>query len=158
MSKSIRVQTNDPTKSNIRLQISGQVEKFVTIQPMMASMIGFSSEPIESKVRIIPEEKYPFKILEVKAEKGGHIAYKLEEKTFSEPPEPGKPKSEEPEAEKPKIEKSGYELTVENIKKDPGRYRDFIYLKTDSEVRPEIVIKVFGNIFGDKKQQSKGEK
>jgi hypothetical protein len=37
-------------------------------------------------------------------------------------------------------------LIVENLKKAGGYYLDTIYLKTDSKIRPEIKIRVYGNI------------
>ncbi len=37
-------------------------------------------------------------------------------------------------------------LTVENLKKEQGRYSDTIILKTDSKIRPEIKISVAGVI------------
>ncbi len=46
--------------------------------------------------------------------------------------------------------KKGYVLTVENLKKDKGRYKDSIYLSTDSKVLSEIEIYVQGRIFAPK--------
>jgi hypothetical protein len=40
----------------------------------------------------------------------------------------------------------GYVLTVENLKNDKGRYFDTIKLTTDSKLRPEIKIHVYGYI------------
>jgi hypothetical protein len=39
-----------------------------------------------------------------------------------------------------------YVLTVENLKNDTGRYFDTIKLTTDSKIRPEIKIYVYGYI------------
>jgi len=39
-----------------------------------------------------------------------------------------------------------YVLTVENLKNDTGRYFDTIKLATDSKLRPEIKIYVYGYI------------
>ena len=44
-------------------------------------------------------------------------------------------------------EKKGYLLTVENTRKEKGRYRDTIVLKTTSKIRPELEIGVSGNIY-----------
>ena len=78
---------------------------------------------------IIPEEKYPFKIVEAVANIGENINYKLEEIK--------------------KSKRSEYLLTVKNLKKTKGRYFDVIILKTTSKIRPEIKIKVYGNILGE---------
>ncbi len=41
---------------------------------------------------------------------------------------------------------AGYILTVENLKKEKGRYYDMISLKTDSKIKPLIKINVYGQI------------
>jgi hypothetical protein len=81
---------------------------------------------LSGSLTIIPEEKYPFKIVEAVANIEENINYKLEEIK--------------------KSNRSGYLLTVENLKKTKGRYFDVIILKTTSKIRPEIKIKVYGNI------------
>jgi len=77
-------------------------------------------------VKIIPEEKYPFKIVGDRTIHNQNFHYKLEEVKRST--------------------KTEYVLTVENLKKEKGRYSDTIKLKTDSKIRPEIRIRVYGNI------------
>jgi hypothetical protein len=131
MNKSIRVETNDPNNKNFNLKITGDVEKFVTISPSRLRLSGESGASIKGSVKIIPEKKYPFKILSVSAKNGKDIHQELKEAEHKE----GK----------------GYLLTVENIKKDAGRYFDVITLKTDSKIRPEIQISVYGNISSKKK-------
>ena len=81
--------------------------------------------PIRSTVKIIPEKKYPFSILSVKAKNGAHILYSLH---------------------KIKGKKKGYLLYVRNILKKAGFYRDSIILKTDSKIQPEIPIMVYARI------------
>jgi hypothetical protein len=44
-------------------------------------------------------------------------------------------------------ERKRYKLTVTNLKREKARYFDTIVLKTDSDVRPELKISVYGNIF-----------
>jgi len=96
---------------------------------------GFAGDQIIKTVKIIPEEKYPFKIGGDRTIQTKNIRYELEEVNRSK-----------------KIE---YVLTVVNLKKEKGRYFDTIKLKTDSKIRPEIKIRVYGNINdrppGDKK-------
>jgi hypothetical protein len=102
------------------------VEKFVTITPNNAILRGFVGDQLKTTVKIIPEDKYPFKIIESKAIDGKNIRFKLEEHKLSKGIE--------------------YVLTVENLKKDKGRYYDNISLKTDSKIRPMIRIRVNGTI------------
>jgi len=131
MNKSIRVETNDPNNKNFNLIITGYVEKFATISSSRIRLSGESGASIKSSVKIIPEKKYPFKILSVSTKNGNNIHQELKETDHKE----GK----------------GYLLTVENIKKDAGRYFDVITLKTDSKIRPEIQISVYGNLSPKKK-------
>ncbi len=126
MNKSITVETNDQKNPKLNLTVFGMVEKFVTIIPKNVILRGFVGDQLKTTVKIIPEEKYPFKIIESKAINGKNIRFKLEEHKLSKEME--------------------YVLTVENLKKDKGRYSDNISLKTDSEIRPLIRISVNGSI------------
>jgi hypothetical protein len=124
MRKTAGVYSNDKTRPRQDLVISGQVEKFVTIRPQHANMRGFVGDPIKATVTIIPEKKYPFKILNLRAKDGKYIKYQLEETKESDT--------------------TVYKLIVENLKTDAGRYYDSIILETDSKIRPELNVRVYG--------------
>ena len=124
MRKTAGVYTNDKTRPRQDLVISGEVEKFVTIRPQHANMRGFVGDPIKGTVTIIPEKKYPFKILNLRAKDGKYIKYQLEEIKESD--------------------SMAYTLNIENLKKDAGRYYDSIILETDSKIRPQLSIRVYG--------------
>ena len=126
MNKNITVETNDQKNPNLNLAVFGMVDKFVTIIPKNVILRGFIGDQLKTTVKIIPEEKYPFKIIESKAINGKNIRFELEEHKLSKGME--------------------YVLTVENLKKDEGRYIDNISLKTDSKIRPLIRINVNGSI------------
>ena len=124
MRKTAGVYTNDKMHPRQDLVISGQVERFVTIRPQHANMRGYVGDPIKGSVTITPEKKYPFKILNLRAKDGKYIKYQLEE-----------------------IKESGttaYSLNIENLKTDAGRYYDAIILETDSKIRPQLNVKVYG--------------
>jgi len=87
---------------------------------------GFAPDPIVRTVKIIPEEKYPFKMVGDRTVNKKYISYELKEVKRSE--------------------KTEYVLTVANLKKEKGRYFETIKLKTDSKIRPEISIRVYGYI------------
>lgn len=110
------------------LNISGSVKNFATITPSNVRLYGKVGEPVKETVRIVPENSYPFKILEAKAQIGRDIRYEL----TSEKQTPG----------------GAYLLTVENLKQEAGRYYDTIFLVTDSRVKPKISIQVYGKISG----------
>ncbi len=124
MKKTAGVYTNDRSRPRQDLVISGPVEKFATIRPQHISLRGYAGDAIKSKVTIIPEKKYAFRILNARAINGGNINIKLGE-----------------------VKKSGgqaYELNVENLKNETGRYYDTIILTTDSQIRPELSVRVYG--------------
>ncbi len=108
------------------LIISGQVDKFVTIRPQHINLRGYAGDTIKASVSLIPEKKYPFKIQKVSARDGNNIRFQLEEVELSD--------------------NGAYELTVENLKQDTGRYFDTIVLETDSKVRPQLNVQVYGNL------------
>lgn len=126
--KTIQVMTTDPQKPVSQLTISGPVKNFATITPSNVRLYGKVGEPVKETVRIVPENSYPFKILETKAQIGRDIRYEL----TSEQQAPG----------------GAYLLTVENLKQETGRYYDTIFLVTDSRVKPKISIQVYGKISG----------
>ncbi len=126
-SEGISVYTNDPEKQRLRLTVRGRVNNFVTIRPNRVRMTGAAGDEIKTTVKVIPEEQYPFKILETKTLKENNIKVTLDEVTEGNDTE--------------------YRVTVENLKNKRARYYDAVILKTDSDIRPEIKISVYGNIF-----------
>jgi len=132
MKKTAGVYTNDKNHPRLDLVITGQVEKFVTIRPKHINLRGYSGDTLKTSVSLVPEKKYPFKILSVRATDGKNIKYQLEEVELSA--------------------NGAYELTVENLKQDTGRYFDTIILETDSKIRPQLSIRVYGNLRPRKKQ------
>jgi hypothetical protein len=120
------VKTNNPNPPVFYLTIVGNIQNFVTIVPKRVVLRGVAGNQIKAVVKIIPEDKYPFKIEDVKASNTKNIRFNLEKARRSK--------------------KMEYVLTVENLKKDKGRYFSTIKLKTDSKIRPEIKINVLGNI------------
>ena len=132
MRKSASVFTNDKTRPRQDLIITGQVERFVTIRPQHANMRGFVGDPIKGSVTIIPEKKYPFKILNLRAKDGKYIKYQLEETKESDT--------------------TAYRLNIENVKTDAGRYYDAIILETDSKIRPQLNVRVYGYLRARKTQ------
>ena len=99
---------------------------------------GVVGEPLKRQVSIVPEKKYPFTILEAKAKQGANITCDLEALENSP--------------------NGGYRLTVENVRKDKGRYFDTVVLKTSSPIQPVINIRVYGNLFEPKPKPKAKEK
>ena len=77
LKKKAIVFTNDKKNPKINLTIAGSVEKFVTITPRWVKLSGAAGQELKSDVKIIPEEKYPFKIINVSSKKGANIRVEL---------------------------------------------------------------------------------
>jgi len=84
---------------------------------------GYVGETMQKEVRIIPREKYPFKIVTSNAQYGKDILFQINENKIGEATE--------------------YLLKVKNIKKEKGVYRDKIILQTNSEIKPTLKISVY---------------
>ena len=102
------------------------MEKFVDLNPRYVRLTGRIGDKIAVPVTIVPTSKFPFKIKEVNAKTGTAIKYSL--------------------VERAREEGGGYELLVENIRKEKGRYTDVLTLSTDSEIQPRLLVRVYGNI------------
>jgi len=100
---------------------------FAKITPPLVRFSGPAGRELTQQVEIVPEEKYPFKIVDSKALDGKHIRFKVKETTLSD--------------------QAGYVVNIENTKTDAGAYQDKIVLQTDSKIQPELTIKVYGNIY-----------
>jgi hypothetical protein len=124
MSKTAEILTDDTQKPKHKLVIAGKVEKFVTVIPRAVSLRGFVGDPIKKSVSIIPEEKYKFKITNARAKNGKFIDFELEEIKGAK--------------------RTEYSLTVRNLRKEKGRYSDLIILETDSKIRPNVNVRVYG--------------
>ena len=108
----------------IKLIISGPVDRFALIKPTIVSLRGYAGASIKRVVAIRPLPQYPFRITDIRARSGRFIRFDLKDDT-----QPGK---------------NGYLLTVENTRAERGSYRDNIIVKTDSSVRPELNLPVYG--------------
>ena len=104
----------------------GTVERFAAIEPGFAKLFGRAGEDIHATIRIVPEERYPFRILGPMEEQTDNVHYMLSRLDI-----PGR---------------QGYLLTVKNVREEKGRYFEQIVLKTDSPLKPEIKIKVYGHV------------
>nr|CBX29693.1 hypothetical protein N47_J06740 [uncultured Desulfobacterium sp.] len=125
--KNIVVYTNDKKKPKTYLAVRGIVEKIVDVRPNKVFLSGPSDKEISVSVVVVPEEKYPFNIKDVKAQNSNNIAVNLEKEKESNPKQ--------------------YTLIVKNIATVKGKYYDWIIIRTDSSINNEIKIPVIGNIY-----------
>jgi hypothetical protein len=118
--------TNVKQQASVKLTVMGDVIKFVNLAPSRVTLKGQAGQPIKQIVTITPQDNYPFKIIEAKAGEGKHIRFTLKELKTAPKPQ--------------------YQLIVENLKQEQGRYYDFIRLKPDMTNLPEIKVWVYGTI------------
>jgi hypothetical protein len=127
--KGFTVFTNDPGKAKVRLQVSGRVNAYLTVAPHFVRFIGRVNQPLKQLVKITPLEGHPVTIKEVRVQQPQNLRYEL--KPLGNPPG-----------------RAGYELVVENARRDPGNYQDSITILTDSKEKPSITIPVYARIHG----------
>ncbi|MDX9786984.1 MAG: hypothetical protein RBT11_09420 [Desulfobacterales bacterium] len=121
--------TNDSVNPKHTLIVTGQIDKLYALSPKRLRLVGTIGTQIKQALRLDTQEKYPLKLIAVRAKQGKHIQYRFEE------------------VENQK--NSTYQITVENTKKEVGSYLDTLYLVTDSKIRPEIEVPVYGLIQPD---------
>ena len=105
------------------------------LSPRYIRLTGRIGDKITVPVTIVPTSKYPFKIKDVKARTGTAIKYSLSERS--------------------QAEGGGYSLLVENTRNVKGRYVDVLTLSTDSDIQPQLTLRVYGNILASAESQSK---
>ncbi len=105
------------------------------LNPRYVRLTGRIGDKIAVPVIIVPTSKYPFKIKEVTARTGNAIKYALTERS--------------------QAEGGGYNLLVENTRTEKGRYADVLTLSTDSDIQPQLLVRVYGNIIDPAKAKPK---
>jgi hypothetical protein len=122
LEKSADVMTNDPKEPVVNLRMAGQVDRFAAITPRMLSLRGASGETLRGSVSIVPEEKYPFRVLGVYPVEG-KLKVQLDEVTQDG--------------------KKAYALQVENLRNEAGSFNDTVRVKTDHPLQPEMDVRVY---------------
>jgi len=117
----IRGDCNDPDNEHFDLTIEGHVDPILIIEPKKVILSGNEGENIESEIFISHDRRHPLKVLSAESIKG-NISVKLGEIGG---PESGK-----------------YRIKVTSLKKEKGKYSDYIHLKTDSDIYPDKQIRV----------------
>lgn len=122
LEKSADVMTNDPKEPVVNLRMAGQVDRFAAITPRMLSLRGVSGETLRGSVSIVPEEKYPFRVLGAYPVEG-KLKVQLDEVT--------------------QAGKKAYALQVENLRNEAGSFNDTVRVKTDHPLQPEMDVRVY---------------
>lgn len=126
VTRQIRVYSNDPAQSPVKLSITVNVENGVKLTPRRVNFTGYVGESLVREVAITPLPEYPFKITGITALDGRNISYELKEKIDGD--------------------NASYVLQVANARQLAGRYYDEIIMETDHMLIPTIKVKVNGVI------------
>lgn len=129
MKKVIVVKTDDPEKKQFNLVVTGPVEKIVDIQPGSVQMNGIIGDTLEAVVNITPSEKYPFSILGIEQRGNAGIKTSLIEL---------------------KDDKKSWQVKIKSTSDKVQNLFDVLTLKTDSQYKPTLTIRVYA-IFIEKK-------
>ena len=124
MNKHITIFSNDPDSPQVSLVVRGQVKHYVTLNPRVINFWGTPDRKLVRKVEIIPAKEVKLQINKVRSTISNEVKHTLAVG-----------------------EKAGeYVLTVENIRTVPGRYQGNIIMETNVLEKPELILKVYGNI------------
>ena len=130
MKKTILVKTDDPEKRKFNLVVTGQVEKVVEINPQSVYLDGKPGDTLEAVVNITPSEKYKFSILGMEQKINTRIKAQLIEA---------------------KGDKKSWQIKIKSTSDKADDLYDVLTLKTDSQYRPTLTIRVYA-IFLEKQE------
>ena len=124
LSKSARVTTNDPKNPQVTISMKGDIWTPIHLKPRYVRLQGIVGDDIQQVVLLQAEKEDP-------------LTVKLE--SISVP--------DKVEAELEEMEKGrNYKLTVKNRVKGEAKYSGQIKLSTSYPEKPEIVIRISGNV------------
>ncbi len=117
----IRGDSNDPNNEHFDLTIAGHVDPVLIIEPRSMTLTGNEGENIEAEIFITHDKRHPIKVISAESKKG-NISVELEQIED--------------------LEQKKYKVKVTSLKKEKGKYSDYVYLKTDSDIYPDKQIRV----------------
>ena len=132
MKKVIAVKTDDPEKKQFNLVVTGHVEKIVDILPETVYLKGYPGDTLEAVVNITPFEKYPFSILGMETRGNASIKTSLIESMDN---------------------KKSWQVKIKSTSDKVQNLYDVLTLKTDSQYKPTLTIRVYA-IFLEKRHQN----
>jgi hypothetical protein len=126
LKKSLMVYTNDAAHPTQVLTLTGHVDNLYILSPSRVRLVGPVGTEIKQTLKLTTKEKYPLQLESIRALRGNYIHYALKKIAGGK--------------------SAVYEIDVENTRKQEGRFIDTLYVKTDSKVKPQIDIPVYGYI------------
>jgi hypothetical protein len=124
--KETKVRLDDPDRPNLVLTLTGLAQPFIEIQPShIVRLRGAPGDDIRGQVRFISHLPTPFQITQFHTNIPDKIDVTL----------------------KPEVPGKVYVLEVRNKGQQSGAYVGLIQLTTNSEKRPRLIVRVFGEIY-----------
>jgi hypothetical protein len=124
--KETKVRLNDPDQPRLVLTMTGVAQPFIEIQPShILRLRGAPGDNLRGQVRFISHLPTPFKIIDYRTNIPDRIEVTL----------------------KPEVPDKVYVLEVRNKGQQSGAYAGLIELFTNSEKRPRLIVRVFGEIY-----------
>jgi hypothetical protein len=124
--KEAKVKLDDPDRPSLVLTLTGMAQPFIEIQPShIVRLRGAPGDDIQGQVRFISHLPTPFKITQFRTNIPNRIEVTL----------------------KPEVPDKVYVLEVRNKEQQSGAYAGLIELFTNSEKRPRLIVRVFGEIY-----------
>ena len=117
----VRGDSNDPNNEYFDLTITGSVDPILIIEPKKVTLSGNAGENLETEILISYDKRHPLKVISAESKKG-NISVELEEIEVSD--------------------QIKYRVKVKSLKKEKGKFSDYVCLKTDSDIYPEKQIRV----------------
>lgn len=127
------MKTDDPENQKFNLVIRGKVESIVRITPKTVSLAGMPGEVLEAVVKIEPRERYEISILGIDQRFGEKIKAELVA---------------------PKEGESVWQVKVVARSEIAEELYDVITLKTDSQYKSKINIRVYATYHEKEKTKS----
>jgi hypothetical protein len=124
--KTATVQSNDPQRPEFQLTISGFVAPFAEISPERVVFRGYAGQPMQTRIVVRTRPQYPFQLTGVETKYGGNVKFEWSTEKTAQGLE--------------------YVIEVQNVKTSPGKYYEILLLKTDSKLKPQIPISIYGSI------------
>jgi hypothetical protein len=117
----VRGDSDDPNNEHFDLTMEGHVDPILIIEPKRVTLSGNAGETLETEITISHDKRHPLKVLSAESKKG-NISVKLEDVEGSNPEK--------------------YKVKITSLKKEKGKFSDYVSLKTDSDIYPDKQIRV----------------
>lgn len=124
INKTARVYTNDPGNKIVKISLSAFVKVSISVSPKSVYLGGFAGDTIERAAAVRAQSPARLSLKPVDFSLSGKVDYRIET-----------------------LEKGRhYRIVFKNKCAEEGRYKGFLRLQTNYPDKPEVTIRITGNI------------